>query len=69
MELAAAAMFVAIAAALPLGIIAAVWRGTVVDHAATTGGTCGPGATISPPAATTVSAMRRAIERVRPSRE
>ena len=35
-ELAAAAMFVAIAVAIPLGIIAAVWRGTAVDHAATT---------------------------------
>lgn len=35
-ELAGAAMFVAIAFALPLGIIAAVWRGTIVDHAATT---------------------------------
>lgn len=36
MELAAAAMVIAIGAALPLGIIAAVGRGTVVDHAATT---------------------------------
>ena len=35
-ELAAAAMFVAIGVAIPLGIIAAVWRGTVIDHAATT---------------------------------
>jgi peptide/nickel transport system permease protein len=35
-ELAAAAMFVAIGVAIPLGIIAAVWRGTAVDHAATT---------------------------------
>ena len=35
-ELAAAAMLVAIAFALPLGIIAAVRRGTFVDHAAMT---------------------------------
>ena len=35
-ELAGAAMLVAIACALPLGIIAAVWRGTAIDHAATT---------------------------------
>lgn len=35
-ELAAAAMFVAIAFAMPLGIIAAVRRGTAVDHAAMT---------------------------------
>ena len=35
-ELAAAAMFVAIAFAMPLGIVAAVRRGTVVDHAAMT---------------------------------
>jgi peptide/nickel transport system permease protein len=35
-ELAAAAMLVAIGVAIPLGIIAAVWRGTVIDHAATT---------------------------------
>ena len=35
-ELAAAAMLVAIGFALPLGIAAAVWRGTAVDHAATT---------------------------------
>ena len=35
-ELAAAAMLVAIAFAIPLGIIAAVRRGTVVDHAAMT---------------------------------
>ena len=35
-ELAAAAMLVAIAFALPLGIIAAVRRGTAVDHAAMT---------------------------------
>jgi ABC-type dipeptide/oligopeptide/nickel transport system permease component len=36
LELAAAAMFVAIAFSIPLGIIAAVRRGTIVDHAATT---------------------------------
>jgi ABC-type dipeptide/oligopeptide/nickel transport system permease component len=36
LELAAAAMIVAIGVALPLGIIAAVGRGTFVDHAATT---------------------------------
>ena len=35
-ELAGAAMLVAIGFALPLGIIAAVWRGTAIDHAATT---------------------------------
>ena len=35
-ELAAAAMFVALLVSLPLGIAAAVWRGTVVDHAAMT---------------------------------
>ena len=35
-ELAVAAMGVAIAIALPLGIIAAVYRGTAVDHAAMT---------------------------------
>src|SRR5215208_881740 len=35
-ELAGAAMFVAVAFALPLGIAAAVWRGTAVDHGATT---------------------------------
>jgi peptide/nickel transport system permease protein len=35
-ELAGAAMLVAIALALPLGIVAAVWRGTAIDHAATT---------------------------------
>jgi peptide/nickel transport system permease protein len=35
-ELAGAAMLVAIGVALPLGIIAAVWRGTIIDHAATT---------------------------------
>ncbi len=33
-ELASAAMFVAIALALPLGLIAAVWRGTWVDQSA-----------------------------------
>jgi len=36
LELAAAAMFVAIGVSMPLGIIAAVRRGTLVDHAATT---------------------------------
>ena len=36
LELAAAAMFVAIGFSIPLGIIAAVRRGTTVDHAATT---------------------------------
>jgi ABC-type dipeptide/oligopeptide/nickel transport system permease component len=36
LELAAAAMIVSIGVAIPLGIIAAVGRGTVVDHAATT---------------------------------
>jgi ABC-type dipeptide/oligopeptide/nickel transport system permease component len=36
LELAAAAMFVSIAVSIPLGIIAAVRRGTPVDHAATT---------------------------------
>jgi ABC-type dipeptide/oligopeptide/nickel transport system permease component len=35
-ELAAAAMIVAIAISIPLGIAAAVWRGTLVDHAAMT---------------------------------
>jgi ABC-type dipeptide/oligopeptide/nickel transport system permease component len=35
-ELAGAAMLVAIGFALPLGIVAAVWRGTAIDHAATT---------------------------------
>ena len=35
-ELAAAAMLVAISFSIPLGIAAAVWRGTPVDHAATT---------------------------------
>jgi peptide/nickel transport system permease protein len=36
MELAAAAMVVAVAFSLPLGIAAAVWRGTIVDHTAMT---------------------------------
>ena len=36
LELAAAAMLVAIGVSIPLGIIAAVRRGTIVDHAATT---------------------------------
>jgi peptide/nickel transport system permease protein len=35
-ELALASMAVAVLIALPLGIIAAVWRGTVVDHSAMT---------------------------------
>jgi ABC-type dipeptide/oligopeptide/nickel transport system permease component len=35
-ELAFAAMFVAVAIALPLGIIAAVWRGTAIDFSAMT---------------------------------
>jgi ABC-type dipeptide/oligopeptide/nickel transport system permease component len=35
-ELAMAAMVVAIVVSIPLGIAAAVWRGTVIDHAATT---------------------------------
>jgi peptide/nickel transport system permease protein len=35
-ELALAAMAVAVAMAIPLGIAAAVWRGTAVDHGATT---------------------------------
>jgi len=36
LELAAAAMIVALAIAIPLGILAAVWRGTLVDHTAMT---------------------------------
>ena len=35
-ELAAAAMLLAISIAIPLGIAAAVWKGTAVDHAAMT---------------------------------
>ncbi len=35
-ELAAAAMLVAVACSIPLGIVAAVWRGTAVDHGAMT---------------------------------
>ncbi len=35
-ELAMAAMFVAILIAIPLGVVAAVWRGTAVDYAAMT---------------------------------
>ena len=35
-ELAVASMAIAVLIALPLGIIAAVWRGTAVDHAAMT---------------------------------
>jgi peptide/nickel transport system permease protein len=33
-ELALAAMFVAVAVALPLGVAAAAWRGTAIDHSA-----------------------------------
>ena len=36
LELALAAMLVAVAIAIPLGIAAAVWRGTAIDHGATT---------------------------------
>jgi peptide/nickel transport system permease protein len=36
LELAGAAMLVAICFSIPLGIAAAVWRGTGIDHAATT---------------------------------
>ncbi len=35
-ELAAAAMLVAVVLAIPLGIAAAVWRGSVIDHSAMT---------------------------------
>jgi peptide/nickel transport system permease protein len=35
-ELAIAAMFVAIVIAIPLGVVAAVWRGTALDYAAMT---------------------------------
>src|SRR5688572_14728680 len=35
-ELAAASMLVALCVSIPLGIAAAVWRGTAVDHAAMT---------------------------------
>ena len=35
-ELALAAMLVAIVIALPLGVVAAVWRGTAIDHSAMT---------------------------------
>ena len=35
-ELAMAAMFVAVVIAIPLGVVAAVWRGTTVDYAAMT---------------------------------
>lgn len=35
-ELAAAAIVVALVVAIPLGVAAAVWRGTIVDHAAMT---------------------------------
>ena len=35
-ELAAAAIVVALTLAIPLGILAAVWRGTAIDHAAMT---------------------------------
>lgn len=40
-ELALASMFVAIAIALPLGIVAAVWKGTAIDHAAMTAALAG----------------------------
>lgn len=40
-ELALAAMLVAIAIALPLGIAAAVWKGTGIDHAAMTAALAG----------------------------
>ena len=36
MELALAAMLVAVCFSIPLGIAAAVWRGTAIDHGATT---------------------------------
>lgn len=35
-ELALAAMLVAVAVAMPLGVLAAVWRGTAIDHGAMT---------------------------------
>ncbi len=35
-ELAIAAMFVAVAVAIPLGVVAAVWRGTAIDYGAMT---------------------------------
>ncbi len=35
-ELAVAAMFVAIVIAIPLGVVAAVWRGTAIDYSAMT---------------------------------
>ncbi len=35
-ELALAAMLVAIVMAVPLGVVAAVWRGTAIDHGAMT---------------------------------
>ena len=35
-ELALAAMLLAILVAIPLGIVAAVWAGTAIDHTATT---------------------------------
>lgn len=35
-ELAVAAMFVAIVLAIPLGVVAAVWRGTAIDYSAMT---------------------------------
>jgi ABC-type dipeptide/oligopeptide/nickel transport system permease component len=50
-ELAAAAMLVAIGLALPLGIVAAVWRGTVVDRTAMTislAGVCLPAFWLGP---------------------
>jgi ABC-type dipeptide/oligopeptide/nickel transport system permease component len=36
LELAVAAMLIAVGVAMPLGIAAAVWRGTAIDHAAMT---------------------------------
>lgn len=36
LELAAASMVAAIIAAIPLGVVAAVWKGTVIDHTAMT---------------------------------
>ena len=50
-ELAAAAMAVALAVAIPLGIVAAVWRGAIVDHVAMTlslAGVCLPNFWLGP---------------------
>jgi len=50
-ELAGAAMLVALGVSLPLGILAAVWRGTVVDHVAMTlslAGVCLPNFWLGP---------------------